>query len=93
MVELGPNRQAAHCARAALTHWGLSDAELAFASARENIVYRVDTRNGASFALRLHRPGYHSLPELRSENQWTTDRKSTRLNSSHERLSRMPSSA
>ena len=72
MVELGPNRQAAHCARAALTHWGLSDAELAFASARENIVYRVDTRDGASFALRLHRPGYHSLPELRSENQWTT---------------------
>jgi Ser/Thr protein kinase RdoA (MazF antagonist) len=38
----------------------------------ENAVFRVlDTQGGASFVLRLHRPGYHTLEELDSERAWT----------------------
>ena len=33
------------------------------------------------------------LPKIRSYRDWETDRKSTRLNSSHSAKSRMPSSA
>jgi Ser/Thr protein kinase RdoA (MazF antagonist) len=43
-----------------------------FVSASENTVYRVDTRDGHRYALRVHRPGYHTIAELESENVWTT---------------------
>ena len=36
---------------------------------------------------------HHVVAGERGISEWTLDRKSTRLNSSHERLSRMPSSA
>ena len=36
---------------------------------------------------------YHFYPDLLGYRDWETDRKSTRLNSSHRSLSRMPSSA
>lgn len=37
----------------------------------ENVTFRVtDHRDGASYVLRLHRPGYHNLPELNSERVW-----------------------
>ena len=54
---------------AARAHWGLVDALITLAADRENRVFRVDTP-GAPMALRLHRPGYRSLPELRSELDW-----------------------
>lgn len=72
MTEAGPGPQAAACAAAALSHWGLGGARLRFASARENIVYQAQARDGRSYALRIHRPGYHSMIELESENRWTT---------------------
>ncbi|WP_102107989.1 phosphotransferase enzyme family protein [Oceaniglobus roseus] len=53
----------------ALSLWGFDGAGCRLIAARENKVYRVD-RDGAAYALRLHRPGYCSEAELRSELQW-----------------------
>ena len=53
----------------ALDLFGLRGAQHHLVAARENQVFRVDT-GGASFALRLHRPGYRSDQQLWSELQW-----------------------
>ena len=54
---------------AALDHWGLSGATLELIKYRENAVFKVE--NGRfTGALRMHRHGYHSDDELRSELQW-----------------------
>ena len=50
----------------------------------ENEGYEVDTANSAEEALKMDISSYHLI---------LLDRKSTRLNSSHRSLSRMPSSA
>ena len=57
-------------AETALPHWGLQPERMELVSRSENIVFRLETPNGAH-ALRLHRPGYHTLAELESELQWT----------------------
>jgi Ser/Thr protein kinase RdoA (MazF antagonist) len=37
----------------------------------ENVTFRVnDRRDGSSYVLRLHRPGYHDLAELNAERVW-----------------------
>ncbi len=59
-------------ATAALNHWDIEVSGMNLVMASENIVYRVDTSAGDSYALRIHRPGYHSMDELLSENQWTS---------------------
>lgn len=56
-------------ARAALLRWNVSDATLELIKHRENAVFRVE-HNGHKAALRLHRHGYHTDDELRSELQW-----------------------
>ncbi|HEX7063408.1 MAG TPA: phosphotransferase [Woeseiaceae bacterium] len=56
-------------ARTALRHWKLQGAELDLLKHRENAVFRVDA-GGERYALRVHRPGYHSDAALRSELQW-----------------------
>lgn len=53
----------------ALARWGASDASLSFVSGRENLVYRVATRDG-DFALRIRRRGLRSRAELVSELAW-----------------------
>ncbi|WP_375175047.1 phosphotransferase enzyme family protein [Pseudooceanicola sp.] len=53
----------------ALMLWGMEGADWHLIAERENRVYRVD-HAGRAFALRLHRPGYCSEAELRSELQW-----------------------
>ena len=53
----------------ALTLWGMDGAECRLIAERENRVFRVD-HAGRAYALRLHRPGYCSEAELRSELQW-----------------------
>ncbi len=58
-------------AREALAAWDLVPAELDLVSVSENFVYRVASADGERFALRVHRPGYHTLAELESETQWT----------------------
>ncbi len=55
--------------RDALALWGMEDAEHRLVAQRENSVWRVD-HDGLSYALRFHRPGYRTEPELRSELQW-----------------------
>src|ERR1051325_11516359 len=44
---------------------------LELVSLAENVTYRVgDRRGGVAYALRLHRPWYHTLDELISERAW-----------------------
>lgn len=53
----------------ALALWHMDDADAELAAQRENTVWRVRWL-GRDYALRCHRPGYRSAPELRSELQW-----------------------
>lgn len=53
----------------ALAAWELDGARLEPVSVSENVAFRVDTAD-ATFVLRIHRPGYHSLAELQSEHVW-----------------------
>lgn len=61
---------AERAARRALPAWDLGDAELSLIKARENVVFRLDTQ-AERFVLRVHRPGYHTDAELRSEMLWS----------------------
>ena len=54
----------------ALPEWKLGDTTLELVSRSENVVFRVDAADGRAFALRVHRPGYHTLAELESEPVW-----------------------
>lgn len=49
--------------------WGLDPDALTLAAQRENAVWRAEGAGGP-FALRLHRPGYRTGDELRSELEW-----------------------
>lgn len=53
----------------ALRHWGVRNATLELIKHRENAVFRV-AQDDATAALRIHRHGYHTDAELRSELQW-----------------------
>ena len=57
-------------ARVALEKWGLEEGELELIKYRENAVFKVELNDGTRYALRIHRFGYHSDQELRSELQW-----------------------
>ena len=72
MPNRSENLEMTRLATAALNHWDIEVSGLSLILAGENIVYRVDTSAGESYALRIHRPGYHSMDELLSENQWTS---------------------
>ena len=74
-------RSKKHCAKSmdshlrsaaeeALSCWETNIAELALLPMRENICFRVTDVAGERHILRLHRPGYHSLKELKSEQLW-----------------------
>ncbi len=58
-------------AERALPYWGLKPEAIELVSRSENTVYRLDMPSGNRYALRIHRPGYHTLPELESELLWT----------------------
>lgn len=55
-------------ARIAAKEWGAKDPSLI--SRRENAVYKITLANGRHAALRLHRPGYHTLAAIKSELWW-----------------------
>lgn len=55
----------------ALPEWDLVGSKVEWVSHSENVVFRVDAADGRAFALRIHRPGYHTLAELESEALWT----------------------
>ncbi len=53
-----------------LEHWSLSQSQVTLAATRENTVYRVDTTQGDSYALRIRRVSYRSDAEINSELDW-----------------------
>lgn len=55
-----------------LPHWNIRPTEIRVFSRSENVVLRVECDDARVVAVRLHRPGYHSLAELRSEQVWTS---------------------
>ncbi len=57
-------------ARAALRRWGIEAADLTLLKMRENAVFRVARAGADPVVLRIHRHGYHTDAELRSELQW-----------------------
>ena len=58
-------------ALAALSAFPIEPDALELVSLSENVTYRVvDRRDGVAYALRLHRPWYHTLDELISERAW-----------------------
>lgn len=52
--------------------FGLEPSSITLLSHSENVVCQLTLPNGARAALRIHRPGYNSLAELRSEVLWVT---------------------
>lgn len=59
-------------AHAALQAFPVEAHGLTLVAVSENITFRVtDARDGAAYVLRLHRPCYHTLKELNSEQIWT----------------------
>lgn len=58
-------------AKRALDEWDIPAVQLELISISENTVFRVDTDADETYVLRIHRPGYHTLTELNSEQQWT----------------------
>ena len=56
-------------AEAALARWGIRGETPKLIAARENRVFSVEQR-GRRLALRIHRPGYRSDAEVRSELAW-----------------------
>jgi Ser/Thr protein kinase RdoA (MazF antagonist) len=70
---LTPAEQSARIARLgrhALAAWGIEAESLDLLKYRENAVFRVVAGDGRQFALRVHRAGYHTDAELRSELEW-----------------------
>jgi len=66
-----PAPEMAEAVRLALPHFPVDVERVEFVMASENTTYRVTATDGTAYALRVHRPGYHTLPELESENAWT----------------------
>jgi len=58
-------------AEQSLSDWALAPDDIEIVSRSENTVFRLGLPDGRQFALRIHRPGYHTLPELESELLWT----------------------
>jgi Ser/Thr protein kinase RdoA (MazF antagonist) len=58
-------------ARQALRAFPIEAGEIELVSLSENVTFQVTDRSGATYALRLHRPGYHTLDALKSERLWT----------------------
>ncbi|WP_299199662.1 phosphotransferase [uncultured Amphritea sp.] len=71
--EIGPAQQCERLqqlAQKALRHWQLDACSIELIKYRENAVFAVVTTTGVRYALRIHRPEYHSDAALRSELQW-----------------------
>ena len=56
----------------ALVHWCIDPLRMRQISHAENVVFRVEDQANNSYVFRLHRPGYHTLDELISEQTWTS---------------------
>ncbi len=63
--------QLTQAAVSALAEWGGCEGVPKLVSHRENAVFEVRLKSGEKVALRLHRPGYNSSGEIKSEIWWT----------------------
>ncbi len=72
----------------ALNDWDIGAKAISLVSHSENIVFRVDSECGQPFVFRFHRPGYHTLPELHGEFQWTAALNRSGIGAPVPRLSR-----
>lgn len=59
------------CAHEALQHFPVSPRDVRLVSRAENVSFFVEGENKRRFVLRIHRPEYHTLSELISEQVWT----------------------
>ena len=59
------------CAYEALQHFPVSPTDVRLVSRAENVSFFVEGENRKRFVLRIHRPEYHTLSELISEQLWT----------------------
>ena len=50
--------------------WGWQNAETLLVAQRENTTFKISPGHNAHFALRVHRPGYHSPSQLEAELEW-----------------------
>ncbi len=58
-------------AEAAIPAYGLDPtSRVRLVNVSENWTYRIDAPDGSSYALRVHRPGYHTAAEIESELDW-----------------------
>ncbi len=57
-------------AERALEHWGAEGSEVRTIKYRENAVFAVTRADGERFVMRLHRPGYRTDANVRSEFAW-----------------------
>lgn len=69
-METVTDEAALAAAQQVLQYWGLEARDLQVFSRSENVVLKAETTVGETVAVRLHRPGYHSLDELQSEQTW-----------------------
>ncbi len=60
----------AEMAARALREWSLDGARIELVKYRENAVFSVSAADGSRYALRVHRPGYRSDAQIRSEIAW-----------------------
>lgn len=61
----------ARCAGEALSGWGLGNAGTALLSLSENATYLVEPEgSGRKYVLRLHRPGFRTKSQIKSEIAW-----------------------
>jgi Ser/Thr protein kinase RdoA (MazF antagonist) len=58
-------------ARQALDQFPIEPVDVSLLTRAENITFKIADDGGNLYALRLHRPGYHTLEELKSERLWT----------------------
>jgi Ser/Thr protein kinase RdoA (MazF antagonist) len=75
-------------AERALGQWDLGAVRLELISRSENVVFRVDSDSGETFVLRVHRPGYHTLTELNSEQVWNAALRLAGISVPHSRQTR-----
>lgn len=63
-------QQCIDAATVACSQWGIEPQSVEILNESENIVLDIGLRNGRHRVMRLHRPGYNTIHELRSEVAW-----------------------
>ena len=70
LTQAGRLRRLHALARAALAQYDLEDPQMEYFAFETNLLYKVRTRSGAQFMLRLASPGWRTFEDLRSEALW-----------------------